>query len=71
MNDSASQESARLDALEMRIAHQDNTIADINEVITAQWRTIDALQRRVAELLEEFRSLVPARTIPEAPPPHY
>ena len=33
----------RFDALEMRIAHQDQMIAELNEVITAQWRKIDAL----------------------------
>ena len=70
MNDPLSVDS-RLEALEMRIAHQDKTIADLNEVITAQWRTIDALQRHVGELREEFRNIVPPRTGPEPAPPHY
>ena len=30
----------RFDALEMRIAHQDQMIAELNEVMTAQWRKI-------------------------------
>jgi len=71
MNDAVSVDSSRLDALEMRIAHQDKTIADLNEVITSQWRTIDVLQRHVRELREEFRNMVPPRTGPEPPPPHY
>ena len=71
MNDAHSDDSSRLDALEMRIAHQDKTIAEMNDVITSQWRTIDTLQRHVAELREEFRDVAPARTNPEPPPPHY
>lgn len=71
MNDALSDESSRLDILEMRIAHQDKTIADMNDVITSQWRIIDALQRHVMELREEFRNIVPVRTTPEPAPPHY
>ena len=71
MNDALSDASSRLDTLEMRIAHQDKTIADMNDVITTQWRTIDALQRHVMELREEFRNIVPPRTTPEPAPPHY
>ena len=71
MNDALSDASSRLDTLEMRVAHQDKTIADMNDVITSQWQTIDALQRHVMELREEFRNTVPLRTIPEPAPPHY
>lgn len=61
----------RLDALEIRIAHQDRTIAELNEVVTEQWRRIDGLTRTVARLVEEIRSLEPRREGPEPPPPHY
>jgi SlyX protein len=71
MIEARSDDSSRLDALEMRIAHQDRTIAEINEVITSQWRTIDALQRLVTELREEFRNIAPTRSTPEPAPPHY
>jgi len=71
MSDAQSDDSSRLDALEMRIAHQDKMLADMNDVITSQWQTIDALRRLVSELREEFREIVPLRTIPEPPPPHY
>ena len=63
--------SARLDALEMRIAHQDRMMADLNEVITAQWRRIDVLERQVAHKREEFQNIGPPRDGPEPPPPHY
>ncbi len=62
---------ARLDALEIRIAHQDRTIAELNEVVAEQWKTIDLLSRRVAALIEEFRNAEPRREGPEPPPPHY
>ncbi len=71
MNDAASDLSSRLDELEMRIAHQDKTIADLNDVITSQWQAIDAMRRRVEELREDVRNIAPMRTGQEPPPPHY
>ena len=62
----------RLDALEMRVAHQDATIEELNATITAQWRTIDALSRELATLGERLHDLgrrEPGAT--EQPPPHY
>ena len=69
MNDAHSE--SRLDALEMRIAYQDQTIAEINDLLTSQWRTLEALQREVRELREEVRNMTPSRTNPEPAPPHY
>ena len=63
--------STRLDALEMRVAHQDLAIAELNEVITSQWRRIDVLERHVALLREELQNLSLPRGAPEPPPPHY
>ncbi len=62
---------SRLDALETLVAHQDKTIAELNDVITAQWRKIDALERQVAKLLAEFQSIGAPRDTSEPPPPHY
>jgi SlyX protein len=63
--------SARIDALEIRIAHQDRQISELNEVITDQWRAVDALKRQIAMLRDELQSLAPGREGPEPPPPHY
>jgi SlyX protein len=62
---------SRLDALETLVAHQDQTIAELNDAITAQWRKIDALERLVAKLFVEIQSVGTQRDTMEPPPPHY
>ena len=47
--------SERIDALEMRLTFQDETIETLNQTITAQWKQIDALTRQVAELKERLQ----------------
>ena len=65
-------EASRLDALEMRIAHQDATIEALDATVTAQWRKIDALLRDVALLSDRIVDLGRRETgAPEPPPPHY
>jgi SlyX protein len=62
----------RLDALETRIAFQDQTIEELNATITAQWRVIDGLTRKLTTLEEQVRSGSQiADPSTEAPPPHY
>ena len=63
----------RIDALEMRLTEQDAVIDDLNATITAQWRQIDALTRRMAKLAEEMEEAGsrPGTHAPEPPPPHY
>lgn len=60
----------RLDDLEIRIAHQDKTIADLNEMITAQWKQIETLQRQLQRLDEEVQALDQG-DVPVTKPPHY
>jgi SlyX protein len=71
MSDELPDQLSRIDALEMRIAHQDQTIAELNDVITAQWRKIDALDRQIVKLRDEYQNMVAPRELPEPPPPHY
>ncbi len=61
----------RLADLERRIAEQDKVIADLNEMVVAQWRKIDSLERRVGELRDEFDAAAMARPDGGEPPPHY
>jgi SlyX protein len=63
--------SERLLTIETRLAHQDKMITDLNEVITAQWRKIDTLERQLARLREELEAFEPSNGLPEKPPPHY
>ncbi len=64
--------SARIDALEERLTYQDETIEQLNQTITAQWKQIDALTRQLALLsgrLQEAEANAPARA--NERPPHY
>ena len=62
----------RLADLEQRLAEQDRVIADLNEMVVAQWRKIDSLERRVGELRDEFDAAALSRADGrEPPPPHY
>ena len=64
--------SGRIDALEMRLTYQDETIETLNQTITAQWKQIDALTRQVKALnerLEEASAQAPGPFSER--PPHY
>ena len=66
--------SPRLDELEVRVVHQDQTIEDLNAAITAQWKLIERLERQVARLAERVadaeQSAGQAAPV-DRPPPHY
>ncbi|ODT67641.1 MAG: SlyX protein [Pelagibacterium sp. SCN 63-23] len=64
--------SDRLDALETRIAYQDQTIEELNATITEQWKIIDQLARKLTQIEEQVRSgAYIADPATEKPPPHY
>jgi SlyX protein len=60
----------RLTDIEIRLAHQDKAIADLNDVITAQWKKIETLERQLRRLDEELQNL-DATDVPVTKPPHY
>ncbi len=67
-------DTPRLDALEIRIAHQDAAIEDLNATITAQWKEIDRLKREVERLSDRVASAeasLPGDPQDEPPPPHW
>ena len=65
-------DAERLDALETRIAHQDQTIEELNAVVTQQSTTIEQLRRRLETMEEQLRSgSYIADPSTEKPPPHY
>ncbi|WP_028134784.1 SlyX family protein [Bradyrhizobium japonicum] len=64
--------SERIDTLETRLAYQDDTIETLNETITAQWKQIDLLTRKIAELGERLQDAEANAPGPvNEPPPHY
>lgn len=74
MTDQPSQSLAeRIDALEIRIAYQDETIETLNATITEQWQTIDALRREIARLNERIddAEMKDGPGPASEPPPHY
>ena len=67
-------DTSRIDALEARIAHQDQAIEDLNETITTQWKDIDRLKREVERLSDRVANAEQALgpdAGDEPPPPHW
>ena len=64
-------DSARFEAIEMRLAYQDKVIADLNDVIAAQWSKLDTLAREMAILRVEIQDMSRVREATDMPPPHY
>lgn len=64
----------RIDELEIRLAHQDKSVEDLNDALAAQWRTIDELVRKLSGLESRLHSVERNADAPpsdEPPPPHY
>ncbi|WP_018995759.1 SlyX family protein [Hirschia maritima] len=61
---------SRLDALEMRIVHQDETIEELNATVMEQWKLIEKLQRQIERMEESAGSSADAPPAHQ-PPPHY
>ncbi len=61
----------RLDDVEIRMAHQDKTIGELNDVITAQWKKIEMLERQLRRLDEELQGMDSGEAPPVQKPPHY
>ena len=63
----------RFEDLEMRLAWQEQTLNELNAVVTRQQATIDRLEQRCDALLERLRSLGegPGDDAGDERPPHY
>ena len=61
----------RIDELEMRLSHQEKTIAELNDVITAQWQKTDKLERQLQRFAEELEALESNAAPTNQKPPHY
>ena len=64
----------RLVDIETKLAHQDQLLLELNNVITDQQARIMRLEERYAALAERVRSIrdsVPGDSGPDERPPHY
>jgi SlyX protein len=64
----------RIDELESRLAFQEMTLAQLNDVIVEQRRELDELRRRFERALGDLnsvRELMVVDSSNEPPPPHY
>jgi SlyX protein len=66
--------AARLDALEIRLAYQDESIEELSAALTSQWQELEKLRHQVTLLEAQLREATESallETTPEPPPPHY
>ena len=63
--------TARLLVLEEKVAYQDKTIAELNEVVVALHRRVDELRGRLDTAEGTLRQELGPRDVPNERPPHY
>jgi uncharacterized coiled-coil protein SlyX len=64
-------DSARLLNLEEKIAYQDKTIAELNEVVVTLNRQVSELKARLEQVERLVGSELSRREMPNEKPPHY
>lgn len=70
-----SDQDTRLTRLEETLAHQSSMVDELNEVVTAQAKEIDLLNRRVSMLMtraaEQEAENSQGAPVADQPPPHW
>lgn len=64
----------RLTEIESRVAFQDDTIQQLNDVIVRQQQDIEKLTEELQLLKQQMQALAPSLVVDQAqetPPPHY
>jgi len=64
----------RLTEIESRVAFQDDTIQQLNDVIVRQQHDIEYLKEELLLLKQQIETLAPSLVVDQAqetPPPHY
>ena len=65
----------RICNLEIRVAHQDRTIDDLNEMVAKQWIAIEQLNQQYFRLKDRLVAVESSSKVSkpedEPPPPHY
>lgn len=65
---------ARLVDIEFKLAHQDQLLIELNDVVTNQNKRIMMLEELCGSLVDRVRSIgeaLPAEAAGDEPPPHY
>ena len=58
--------------IEIKLAHQEDLVESLNDVVYQQTRRIDQLEAMVNQLVEHIRNNAQSGTTPSnEPPPHY
>ena len=66
-----SEDAARLLTLEEKVAYQEKTIADLNDVIVGLNRQVSDLKSRVEQIERLVGGELSRREMPNEAPPHY
>ena len=64
----------RITDIEIQLMHHENTIQQLNEVVTRQQFAIEELRAGFREMMQQLRKLCPSDgrdPLEEEPPPHY
>ena len=64
-------DAARLLALEEKVAYQDKTILELNDVVVTLNRQVSDLKTRVEQIERLVGSELSRREMPNEKPPHY
>jgi SlyX protein len=64
-------DAPRLLTLEEKVAYQDKTIAELNDVVTSLNREVSELTQRLQQLERLFGTELSRREMPNEKPPHY
>jgi uncharacterized coiled-coil protein SlyX len=67
----AEDDPERFVRLETKIAYQERTISDLNEVVVSLNQLVSDFQRRLAVLERWVRAELEPRDMPNEKPPHY
>ena len=68
---SGSDDAARLLHLEEKVAYQDKTIVELNDVVVTLNRQVSDLQARVGQVERLIGGELSRREMPNEKPPHY
>lgn len=64
----------RIINLEIKFAHQDNFLDELNKIVTAQQLTIERLEKEILDLKRSINTeggVQPTRSLRDDKPPHY